>query len=218
MMDTLHLQDRIARGLGHAAQHIGDAYDVFRAKSAAAPLSQANRVLRLSVALHGEDRDWHRSARYGQPLWFAVLDTSYTQPGDYLSGPGGIFFIAAQPALLPTVCVLTNRTISVTRAAGADAIGINAYGGIEPPTQIPILTDWPASLLAGTGGTSHGGALPGEPGPATWTILLPDLPPDVMTDLRGDDLVQDETGLIAVITSAEHSMLGWRLTASQAVT
>ncbi|MCB8880408.1 hypothetical protein ACELLULO517_09205 [Acidisoma cellulosilytica] len=217
-MNRTHLQDRVARGLGQAAQRIGDPYDVFRPKSAFSPLSPDNRILRLPVAIHGEDKDWHRGARYGQPLWFAVLDTGYTQPGDYLTGPDGIFFIASQPALLPTVCVQTNSTITLSRAEGANTIGVNAYGGVEMPNQGPVLVDWPASMLVEASGSRNAGALPGEPGPASWTILLPALPAAEMTDLRADDLVRDATGLTAVITAVERSPLGWRLTAVQAVT
>lgn len=218
MMDPKRMQDRVARGLGQAAQRIGDAYDVFRPKGAMAPLAPRNRLLRLPVAIHGEDKDWHRSARYGQPLWFAVHDTGYTEPGDYLVGAGGTFFIAAQPPLLPSVCVRTNSTISISRASGANSVGINAYGGVEPPRQVPVLDTWPASMLVQSGGSRSAGALPGEPGPASWTILLPALPRSNVTDLRANDLMRDETGLTAVITAVERSDLGWRLTAAQAVT
>ena len=217
-MDPKRLQDRVAQGLGQAARRIGDSYDVFRPKSGMEPLAPGNRLLRLPVAIHGEDKDWHRSARYGQPLWFAVHDTGYTQPGDYLVGAGGLFFIAAQPPLLPSVCVRTNRTISVTRATSATSVGINAYGGVEPPTQMPVLVAWPASMLVQSAGSRSAGALPGEPGPASWTVLLPALPSSEMTDLHADDFISDETGLTAVITAVERSELGWRLTAAQAVT
>ncbi|MCB8874763.1 hypothetical protein [Acidisoma silvae] len=217
-MTPTQLQDRVARGQGLAALRMGDDYDVFRPRSAFMPLAPGNRILRLPVALHGEDRDWHRGARYGQPLWFAVHDTSYTQPGDYLVGAGGTFFIASQPPLLPTVCVQTNRTVSLSRAEGADAIGINAYGGVAPQRQVPVLVDWPASMLTAASGSRNGGTLPGEPGPPSWAILLPALPPSELADLRCDDLVQNETGLTAIISAVERSALGWRLTAIQAAT
>jgi hypothetical protein len=167
--------------------------------------------------MHGEDKDWHRSARYGQPLWFAVYDTSYTLPGDYLVGPMGTFFIAAQPAFLPTVCVLTNRILTIRRASGAACAGINGYGGVKARDEVMLLEDWPASMLTESSGARTSGALPDEPGPATWSILLPALPDTAFIELRADDLITDETGLTATITAVERSTLGWRLSVTQAV-
>lgn len=217
-MDARRLQDRIARGLGQAGRRIGEAYDVYRPRDAMAPLDADSRIIRLPMAIHGEDKDWHRSAHYGQPLWFSVHDTGYTRPGDYLVGPSGTFFIAAQPPLLATVCVLTNRLLTCRRTSGATGAGVNAYGGAEPRSDRVLLSNWPASVLTLSGGARAGGALPGEPGPATWSILLPHLPEAVGVTLKADDLLSDEDGEIMVITAAERSTLGWRLLAAQAVT
>jgi hypothetical protein len=217
-MDADRLNDRIARGMGQAAFRLGEGYDAFRPRDAINPLARANLLLRLKVAFHGEDKDWRRSARYGQPLWFAIHDTAYTQPGDYLRGPRGIFFIAAQPPLLPTVCVLTNRTLRFARADGARKPGTNGYGGIEQRAETLLLDDWPASVLAAGAGAHGGGALPGEPGPASWTVLLPALHGPQSVELRQDDLMTDEVGTRAVISAVERTELGWRLTATQAVT
>jgi hypothetical protein len=217
-MDAARLNDRVARGMGQAALHLGEIYEAFRPRDAFAPLSPANRLLCLNAAFHSEDKDWNRSARYDQPLWFAVYDTAYTQPGDYLRGPAGTFFIAAQPPLLPTVCVLTNRVLSFTRADGARQPGQNGYGGVQEPEETVLLDRWPASvLMAGAGGRSAG-ALPGEPGPANWIVRLPALHNRDAVELRQDDLLTDETGTRAVISAVERTELGWRLTTTQAIT
>jgi hypothetical protein len=217
-MDADRLNDRVARGMGQAAFRIGEGYDAFRPRDAINPMARNNLLLRLNVAFHGEDRDWHRSARYGQPLWFAIHDTAYTQPGDYLRGARGTFFIAAQPPLLPTVCVLTNRILRFSRADGARKPGTNGYGGVEQREETLLLDAWPASALAAGAGARGGGALPGEPGPASWTVLLPVLQGPQAVELRQDDLMTDETGTRAVISAVERTELGWRLTATQAVT
>jgi hypothetical protein len=217
-MDQRRLHDRLARGLGQAALRIGQSYDVFRPSGQRAPLSPGNRLIQLPVAFHGEDKDWHRSARYGQPLWFAVHDTSYTRPGDYLVGPAGRFFIAAQPAFLPTVCVLTNRVLSIRRAAGTALAGTNGYGGVENRDEEILLDGWPASVLTEASGPRTGGALPSEPGPAVWSVLLPILPEAATIEFRTDDLITDESGLTSAITAVEPSTLGWRLSMTQAVT
>jgi hypothetical protein len=217
-MDAARLNDRVARGMGQAALHLGEMYEAFRPRDPICPLSPANRLLCLNAAFHSEDKDWNRSARYDQPLWFAVHDTAYTRPGDYLRGPGGIFFIAAQPPLLPTVCVLTNREVMFTRADGARNAGSNGYGGVQQREDTLLLDRWPASVLMASAGAHNAGALPGEPGPASWIVRLPALHGPRAVELRQDDLMIDETGTRAVISAVERTELGWRLTATQAIT
>jgi hypothetical protein len=217
-MDAARLIDRVARGMGQAALHLGALYEAFRPRDAIAPLSPPNRLLCLNVAFHSEDKDWNRSARYDQPLWFAIHDIGYTRPGDYLRGPGGTFFIAAQPPLLPTVCVLTNRVVSFTRAEGARLPGHNGYGGVQTREDSLILSGWPASVLMAGAGAHGAGALPGEPGPASWIVRLPALHGPRAVELRQDDLMIDEAGTRAVISAVERTELGWRLTVTQATT
>jgi hypothetical protein len=217
-MDAERLNDRVARGKGQAALHLGEMYDVFRARNGIEPLAPTNRLLCLNAAFHSEDKDWNRSARYDQPLWFAVYDTAYTRPGDYLRGPGGTFFVAAQPPLLPTVCVLTNRVVSFTRADGARRPGSNGYGGVQQREDTLLLDGWPASVLMTGAGARGAGALPGEPGPASWIVRLPALLGPRGVELLQDDLMTDEAGTRAVISAVERTELGWRLTATQAIT
>jgi hypothetical protein len=151
-------------------------------------------------------------------MWFAIHDTAYTRPGDYLRGARGTFFIAAQPPLLPTVCVLTNRILRFVRADGALKPGTNGYGGLEQCDERLLLEGWPASVL-NVGMSSRGnGDLPGEPGPQRWTVLLPVLDGPEAIELRTDDVMTDETGTSAVISAVERSELGWRLVATQAIT
>jgi hypothetical protein len=217
-MDAARLNDRVARGMGQAAVHLGEIYEAFRPRDPVAPLAPSNRLLCLNAAFHSEDKDWNRSARYDQPLWFAVYDTAYTRPGDYLVGPAGTFFIAAQPPLLPTVCVLTNRVVTFTRADGARMPGSNGYGGVQHREETLLLASWPASVLMASAGSRSAGALPGEPGPASWIVRLPVLDAAEDGELRQDDLMIDETGTRAIISAVERTGLGWRLTVTQAIT
>jgi hypothetical protein len=217
-MDAERLIDRVARGMGQAAVHLGELYEAFRPRSAIDPLSPDNRLLCLNAAFHSEDKDWNRSARYDQPVWCSVHDTAYTRPGDYLCGPAGTFFIAAQPPLLPTVCVLTNRVLSFLRADGASLPGQNGYGGVQQREETLLLDQWPASVLLASGGARSGGALPGEPGPASWVVRLPALQGPQGIELQQDDLLIDETGTRAVINAVERTELGWRLMTTQAIT
>jgi hypothetical protein len=211
-MHQPRLQDRIARGLGAAARHIGAPYDAFRPKSAHDPLATPNRYLRLHAAFNAEDPGFKHPNGYGRATWFGVFDSAYTRPGDYLRGPAGIFFIAAQPALLPNLCVLANRVMDLSRPAAATAAGVNAYGGVLATTSTPLLTGWPGSIL--TAGSGSPGDLPSEANIPSWTVLLPDTP----VQLRSADIIRDDLGRAYTIGTCEYSGLGWRILAKQAAT
>ncbi len=209
-MRIQRLQDRIDRGLGTAARHLGHEVDAYRPVTASNPLAAENRFLRLHAAFNDENLSFRRPIAYGRATWSGIFDRAYTQPGDYLSGPDGTFFIAAQQSLLPALCILTNRTIAVTRPAAPAIAGVNAYGGLLATTATPVLTAWPASILFAGAGSP--GELPGDGGTPTWTVLLPSTP----TALLSADLINDDVGKSYVIGSAELTSLGWRIVAKQA--
>jgi hypothetical protein len=211
-MQQTRLQDRISRGLGAAARHIGAPYDAYRPVGPADPLTPANRYLRLPAAFDAEDPSFQRPSGYGRATWFGIFDSAYTQPGDFLRGPGGTFFVAAQQSLLPSLCVLTNRVVNLSRPAAPTAPGVNSYGGVTLATATRLLTAWPASIL--TAGSGTAGDLPGDASIPSWTVLLPDTP----VALRAADLIQDDLGRTYVIGTAEYTALGWRILAKQAAT
>ena len=211
-MRYAHLQDRIARGLGAAARHIGAQHDAFRPSSANNPLAPDNRYLRLTAAFAEENQSFHRPLSYGRAAWSGIFDTAYTKPGDYLTGPSGTFFIAAQQPLMPALCIAVPRTLTVTRPAAPTMAGVNAYGGLLASSATPVITAWPGSILfAGSGAP---GDLPGDASIPTWTILLPNTP----VPLYAADLIADDRGLTYVIGSVELTALGWRILAKQAAT
>ncbi len=211
-MEGHRLQDLIARGLGAAARHIGSDYDAFRPVAVDLPMAPVNRYLRLPAAFSTERGSFHQAVGYDHAAWSGIFDTAYTQVGDYLEGSGGIYFIAAQQSLLPSLCIFTNHTLSVLRPTTVQGVGSTGYGGLTRDTLRSVLTEWPASVLAaGAGGSTD---LPGEAGTAHWTILLPPTP----APIHPADLIRDETGAGYVVTSTELSALGWRLVVKQAET
>lgn len=209
-MQQSHLQDRIARGMGAAARHIGQPYDAFRPAPSGSPLAMTNRYLRLPAAFNAEDPHFKKPTGYGRATWFGIFDSAYTRVGDYLSGPGGIFFIAAQQPLLPSLCVLTNRVLTLSRPATPTAPGLNGYGGVLHSAATPLLTAWPAAVL--TAGSGSPGDLPSDANIPSWTVLLP----GTSAALHAADLVDDDLGRTYVISAAERSALGWRILAKQA--
>ena len=211
-MDLFRLRDRIARGLGTAARHIGGTCDAFRPVSINLPLDPANRFLQLPAAFTPVDSSFRHPVGYGEAAWSGIFDTAYTQPGDYLASAAGVFFIAGQQSLLPSLCILTTHTLNVTRASAPGSPGVNSYGGITATTATPVLTAWPASVLATRGASP--GDLPGGNTSGNWTVLLPPTP----VAINPADLLTDEAGTSYVVATAELTALGWRIATRQAVT
>ena len=214
-MDPSTLQDRISRGMGSAARAAGFFYDAYRPGDADEPLAPENRFLRLPAMFNARNPRFGQASSYGRPCWFGVFDSAYTRPGDYLAGPGGTFFIAAQEHLLPPLCVLTNATLRVSRPAAADTPGLHGYGGgTTAGARTALLAGWPASLLAsGGGGTA---VLPSDGRPGGWAVLLPPGLPSGTREVRTSDVLTDERNRSFVVNTAEHTALGYRITATLA--
>lgn len=201
------IQDRVSRGLGTAARVIGTTYDAFRAAGAAYPTAPINRFLQLPAAFAPDDASFRQQPRYGRSIWAGLFDTAYTRPGDYLTGAAGTFFIAAQSAFQPALCILTNTVLSLSRPAAPAAAGVNSYGGVALSSATSLLTAWPGCILAAGAGPTDD--LPAAGAPGAWTILLPPGPaaPGIA------DLVVDAAGQTYVINTAEQTALGFRINA-----
>ncbi len=209
-MRALQLQDHLSRGLGAAARHIGQLCAAYRPDSPADPLAERNHYRDLHASFTDDDQHFRRPIGYGRAVWSGIFDTGCTRPGDYIQGEAGVFFIAAQQALLPSLCVQTNRTLTIQRPGAPTLAGVNGYGGLLTATATPLLTNWPASVLFAGAGSP--GDLPGDASIPAWTVLLPTGP----ATPQSADLIVDDQGKSYVISSAEQSALGWRILAKQA--
>lgn len=207
------LVNRINAGLGRAAQQVGAEYDVLRPQSSSNPLAASNHVTRLPILFDAGDERLHRTPAYGHAIWHALLDATMTRAGDFLVGPSGTFFIAAQPPLLSVPCVLINRTVSVLRPEVPSGVGATSYGGMLRGRMRPVLLNWPASLLD-QGGHGNPVGLPGDGMDARGILLLPKLPTN--SDVpRAADMVSDDLARNWVVGSVEESELGWRIVLRQ---
>ena len=117
-----------------------------------------------------------------------------------------------RPVLLPSLCVLANRVLTLTRPAAPTDAGVNGYGGVLTSNATPLLTAWPGSIL--TAGSGSPGDLPSDANIPSWTVLLPDTP----VKLRAADIIHDDLGRAYTIGTCEYSSLGWRILAKQAAT
>jgi hypothetical protein len=214
-MDSRSLQDRLYFGLGLSAVHVGQTADAFRPAGAFEPLNKQNRFLRLPAAFMPAKGGSETTNTYGQPLWHGIFDASHTQSGDYLILGKKTFFIASQEPLLPVLCVLANRTISVARPTVQTATGTNPYGGFTANSSSALMSRWPASVLGEDRMTRNIADLPTDQAIPYWNILVP-APSGVL--LAPGDMITDDIGRSAVIAGSELTSLGWRIIAKMATT
>ena len=202
-------QDAMARGLGVAARSIALTTDVYCPRGVSAPLVPGNRMVRLHAAFTGADIGFKRSNGYGDAVWFGLFDTAYTKPGDYLVQNDTIWFVAAQPPLMPALVVRADRTVTFSRAPAPKLTGVNDYGGVTRANAVPVLTCWPASITGIHRGPDPEAKLPGDTMEAQWTVLLPGASGAVllMGDLMRDDLGRD--GVVRVPNSASSAGACW---------
>jgi hypothetical protein len=210
-MDGLKLQDKIHIGYGKAAKRIGFDYQQFRATSAYNPLTST--ALQTLSASFTTNFKYSAPNKYGQATWLGLFDGRSFEPGDFLVGHQGTFFIAAMQDTLPIYCVQTNRVVSVLRVGMDAGVGLGGWASDTPANEAILMQGWPASVLQGTKGESNPTNLPGDVRTPWWLILMPAWPGVV---LRTSDIVRDELGRKYVISSAELTDMGWRITAMQA--
>ncbi|UQV43443.1 hypothetical protein KIV45_15865 [Janthinobacterium lividum] len=214
-MDGSTIQNRLYRGYAKAAQKIGIAHDQYRPAGALTPLAAGNKLASLPASFNAESFAYGKPNKYGKPTWYAIVDGAQTRVGDYLVGPSGTFFIAAQQALLPILAVECNRTINILRPQQQTGVGAVGYGGDTDDNETLLMQAWPASVLQGAKGEKNETNLPGDVRSPWWAVLLPALPGVL---LRTADIITDDLGRRLLVSSAELTDMGWRITAMQALT
>jgi hypothetical protein len=114
---------------------------------------------------------------------------------------------------LPILCVQCNRMVSVLRVIQSDSVGVIGYGGDSSDVESALMSGWPASILQGTKGEANDARLPGDVRTPWWAILMPAFSGII---LRTSDIITDDIGRRYIISSAELTDMGWRITAMQA--
>jgi len=210
-MDGTKLQAKIYIGYGKAAKRIGFDYQQFRATSANNPLSTT--VLQTLPVSFTTKFTYSAPNKYGEATWLGLFDGRQFAVGDFLVGRQGTFFIAAMQDTLPIYCVQTNRTVDVLRVGMDAGVGLGGWAGGVRADEVPIMHGWPASILQGTKGETNEAKLPQDVKTPWWLILIPAYPGIV---LRTSDIIRDDLDRKYMISSAELTDMGWRITAMQA--
>ena len=210
-MDGTKLQAKIYIGYGKAAKRIGFDYQQFRATSASNPLSST--VLQTLTASFTTKFTYSAPNKFGEATWLGLFDARQFSVGDFLVGRQGVFFIAAMQDTLPIYCVQANRTVDVLRVGMDVGVGLGGWAGDRRAAEESLMQGWPASILQGTKGETNEAKLPQDVKTPWWAILMPAWPGIV---LRTSDIIRDDLNRKYVISSAELTDMGWRITAMQA--
>lgn len=206
MVSQATIQARIWRGYAKAAQRIGVPYQFHRPDNGAFP---GAALFTRPVSLNAEDMKYGRPSKHGKAGWYALADGTGLQPGDYLVGPQGVFFLAALQPLLPILAVECNRTVTLSRPPEPAGIGAQDYSGMTPDNAVPFASGVPCSILQGAKGEKNEVDLPADTRLPWWAILMP----AAVGTLGYGDLIGDDLGRHYIVSSAELTELGYRITA-----
>lgn len=217
-MDGVTLQGKIYAGYAKAALRLGLLCSQYRPTSALTPaIAGGNLVRTLQASFNAEDFGYGKPNKYGKATWYCLADGALLRPSDYLVRPDGTpFFIAGMQPLLPIFAVECNRTIKVLRPQQQTGVGAQGYGGDTAANETLLVSQFPASILQGSRGEKSQVNLPGDVRNPWWAVLLPALPGGIY--LRSEDIITDELNRRYVISSAESTDLGWRMSVIQVET
>jgi hypothetical protein len=200
-----------------AGSVLGAPYAQYRPNSANSPTANANQIGTVNAWITPDQAGkGNKAADYGKPVWYGLFDPTLTQPGDYLIGDKGTFFIASQIPPEPMQVVMCNAVVSVAQPQGMSSVGKqSSYGGDQRATETVMASGWPCSMLNGTKGKAGTTHLPDDTDMAWSIILLPAIPG---VTIRNNSIITDAGGFRRFVSSAELTYLGWRLTAMEATT
>ncbi|MDE2238458.1 MAG: hypothetical protein KGJ73_00840 [Rhodospirillales bacterium] len=213
-MDGLRLADRLAYGAGCAARRVGFLHDAYRPAGPCEPLELENRFMRLAVAFVLPGGAVSGPSGFGVPFRQAWADWSYLQVGDYLAGPEGVAFVASIEPPKPMLVVMTNAKLALARPGTVGGVGLSGYSAVTPATDVNLIADYPASLLAGGTGDRTRNGLPDDTKVPGFSALLP-VVEGVVPQVA--DILINERGERYAVNSVEETGGVWRLSAVQAV-
>jgi hypothetical protein len=208
MMNRDRLLDKVRWADNVVARVIGQQAVAYRPSGAGNPLEPAQAYLRIPAAFTHLGGSFKRPPGYEVGLCTGIYDASYTRPGDYLVVGDRSWFIAAQEAFFPNLCVESGRLVSFARVQSPSTPGAGSYAGITAATSVAITGYWPANVAELSNSGKGAAGLPTDTPTSSWSVLLPPIP---SVTLRVSDVMADDMGRTGVVFAAELTRLGWRL-------
>lgn len=211
-MDGTLLQTKIYKGFGIAAQKVGIAFNQYRATTPTQPLNSANMIGIQKVSTN-VSWSYTKSNKFANAVYQMIVDGNKVQKFDIFTGVATYYICAMEP-LQPILAVKCNSVMTLKRPTQPIGSGQVGYGGYLDQTSTIIMTEIPVSILEGTKGQNNEVKIPTDVKVPWWKILMPDFD-NGATQILSGDIMTDDNGLRFEISSAEHTDMGWRLTAGQ---
>ena len=207
------IQARLWKGFGKVARQQGVLTEIYRPVNALAPFG--NKIGETQIVFTN-NYEFIKPDKFGVAWLYAIFDGTLAQHGDYLVSGSDTFYIATIEMNSPPLVVRCERTVSVSRVstptAGVNGTkGVLSYAGATRAKETTLVENWKASILQGTKGESNPTNLPSDVRMPWWLILMPSI--SGITFDTGD-IIRDDQERKFLISSAELTRMGWRLTAT----
>ena len=211
-MDAATLAAKTRYGYKKSAAVVGRTVSKYRPTTAANPLTTA-----YGTALAAFDTvpqfTFVNPQKPGVVIYYALIDATGMQVGDYLHGSDDPYFVATLDDVAAPMVIRCNAVLTLTRTARNLIAGANDYGASSSTTDAVILSAWPGSLIMQGRGERNEIGLPGDIKLGWWRAMLP---VSIPATPRPSDIITDSvTGARVIISTAERTSMGWRILAAQ---
>ena len=208
MVSAALIARKVAYGYSKAAAALGRTTVIYRPTGATDPIVPANVFATRLAALDTVPAfTFVNPQKFGNPIFYAAMDSTGLIPGDYLVQAGLTYFLTVlNDFAAPEAVNCTNR-LSLLRTQPNVKAGIGGYGGSTASTDMIVAASWPGSVLEKGKGDRSEMLLPGDKKIGQWIVLLP---PSLPVAPRTSDIFVDDVNRRFVISSAEQSFMGWR--------
>jgi hypothetical protein len=201
MTTVANIAAKIAKGYGSGAARLGRNTSVYRPNGSGNPIVGGNLVQTILAAFDTA------------PGFSFVNPQKFVRVGDYLVSSGVKYLVATVDDFAAPMVQRCDRVLTVKRASQV----AGSYSGDIRGNETTLLTAWPAVCVYGTKGQANAAGLPGDVREPWWSMILP---ASVPVQIRSSDIIEDDQAqpMRYIVSSAELSALGLRMTAAQAVT
>lgn len=228
-MNGEQINQKIRYGYAKAAAKLGSPYELYRATTPFTPIDPDNLIGTLPMVA-SQDWSWMKANRPGNAIWFACIDGQESseplsaQEDDYLVGNYKTYFVLTKEYQLPMQVVECNKVVNIIRPFQSATAGYDGgYAGYEEADATPLMENMPISLLINRAGRQAESKLPTDTLQPSWIALMPNIGE---TDLRTGDIIvglenlDNMPGIVStsdrfIISAAEETEFGWRLTCLQ---
>jgi hypothetical protein len=214
MVSAVTINNKVNYGFAKAAAALGFPYSWYRPGTVPGIPIQDGNLLGTVTAYITTDASLKSTVppENNKPIWFGAYDTTLTQPGDYLVGQQGTYFIATEFLPSPPSLVYCNANLTVQRDGGSTPSPQARFGSLLNPTI--LAQDFPGWLMSAERRTTPELAMPGDVPLPSANIMLP---VSVTSEILRGDIILDigTTTQTYNVQSADLLFAAWNIVALQ---